>query len=249
MGRRIALAVLAAATVAGALWALDVSPAALLPRTVTGWLVVACIAAVLVLWSRVVVPRLTRRPRVRTGLRTVPLLALVAVVVVPAAVDREVSESLLEGVPTASAGSGTEPTPSSAGTSSPAGPGAAPTSVTEPSAPATSAAPAEPVLLSSGALRGVGHVAEGTANLYRSGGTHFVRLELDDVQGAVDVFVWLVPDADQTTPDGGVDLGALKGTRGEANYVVPADVDVSGYRTVLLWCRAFATPIAVSVQA
>jgi Electron transfer DM13 len=246
MGRRITLVGLVAAVVVAALWALDVSPAALLPRTVTGWLVIGGIAAVFVVWSRVVVPRMTRRPAVRTGLRTVPLLALVAVVVVPAAVDREVSESLLEGVPAASAGSSPETPPP---TAEPSSPPVAGTSPTEPSASPAPAAPAEPVRLSSGDLRGVGHVAEGTAHVYRSGGTSFVRLELDDVQGAVDVFVWLVPDADQTTPDGGVDLGELKGTRGEANYVVPADVDVSGYRTVLLRCRAFATPIAVSVQA
>jgi Electron transfer DM13 len=91
-------------------------------------------------------------------------------------------------------------------------------------------------------------VAEGQASVYRSGGTDFVRLDLDDVQGAVDVFVWLVPGADQTTPDGGVNLGELRGTRGTANYVVPADVDAADFGTVL-WCRAFSTPIAVAPQS
>jgi hypothetical protein len=226
VARRLVGFVLLAATGALVLWLLDVSAAALVPRTVTGWLVVGGIAAVLIVWSRLVVPRLTRRPVLRTGLRVVPVLAVVAVLLVPAAVTREVDEALLEGV-------AAEP---------PAPPdGAASSSAASP--------PADPVRVSSGAVRGVGHVAEGEAAVWRSGETAFVRLDLLDVQGAVDVVVWLVPDADQTDPDGGVELGALKGTQGTANYVVPAGVDVGRYATVLLWCRAFSTPIAVATQA
>lgn len=226
MLRRVAAVCVVAASGAAALWLLDVSAAALVPRTVTGWLIVGGIVAALVAWSRLVVPRLTARPALRTTLRTIPVLALVAVVLVPATVDREVDEALLDGVPAASA----------------APPSGATTATSE------ARPPAEPVRVSSGAVRGVGHAAEGEAAVWRSGETAFVRLDLADVQGAVDVFVWLVPGADQTDPDGGVELGALKGTRGTANYVVPAGVDVGRYATVLLWCRAFSTPIAVAPQ-
>jgi hypothetical protein len=225
--RRIAGIVLLVAAGALVLWLLDVSPAALAPRTVTGWLIVGGIAAALVFWSRLVVPRLTGRPVLRTVLRLVPVLAVAAVVLVPATVDRQVDEALLEGLP----GEAPRTPAAGAGASSPA-----------------ARTPARPVRLSSGAVRGIGHVADGEATLWRSGDTAFVRLDLADVQGAVDVFVWLVPGADQTEPDGGIDLGALKGTRGTANYVVPAGVDVSRYPTVLLWCRAFSTPIAVAPQ-
>jgi hypothetical protein len=225
--RRVLVLIAALVGCAIALRLLDVSPAALVPRTVTGWLVVAGIGAALVVWSRIVVPRLVRRPAVRTALRVVPVAALVAVVLVPAVVDREVDETLLEGVTAAA-------------------PPAAPTGTAGSTDPP---APAGPVRLSAGAVRGVGHVAEGEAAVWRSGETAFVRLDLLDVQGAVDVVVWLVPDADQTDPDGGVELGALKGTQGTANYVVPAGVDVGRYATVLLWCRAFSTPIAVATQA
>jgi Electron transfer DM13 len=232
--RRILVLLAAATAGALALWLLGVSPAALVPRTGTGWLIVGGIGAALVVWSRLVVPRLVRGRAMRTALRVVPVLALVAVVLVPATVDRQVDETLLEGVPTAAP-------PSSAAAPTPAG------GSTPPAPP--SVEPVEPVRLSSGAVRGVGHVAEGEAAVWRSGDTAFVRLDLRDVQGAVDVVVWLVPGVDQTDPEGGIELGGLKGTRGTANYVVPGGVDVARYATVLLWCRAFSTPIAVAPQA
>jgi hypothetical protein len=236
--RRLLVVAVLLALAAVALWLSPISVAALVPRTPTSWLIVGAVVVVILLWNRLAVPRLTSRSWLRATLRAVPVLALVAVVLVPATVDREVSESLLEGIPAPSAG----------GSTAPAGGGAAATTAPADS-PAPPAAPAEPERLSGGEIMGVGHEASGEAVVYRAGDTSFVRLEGIDIQGAVDVFVWLVPGAGQEQPDGGVNLGALKGTQGDANYVVPAGVDVAGYRTVLLWCRAFSTPIAVAVQA
>jgi hypothetical protein len=39
---------------------------------------------------------------------------------------------------------------------------------------------------------------------------------------------------------GFVDLGALKGNRGDQQYVLPDDLDSTRYSTVVIWCRAFA---------
>jgi hypothetical protein len=36
-----------------------------------------------------------------------------------------------------------------------------------------------------------------------------------------------------------VDLGSLKGNVGDQNYNVPADVDLSKYRAVTIWCNRF----------
>ncbi|WP_409329430.1 DM13 domain-containing protein [Trujillonella humicola] len=258
--RKLAVVLGVAAVAALALWLLPISPAALVPRTVTSWLIVAAIVVAILLWSRLLVPRVTRRPWVRGVLRAVPVLALVAVVLVPATVDREVNESLLEGIPVPTETAGGAPGEGAAGGQVGGGtaPGAPPAGEPAPGAPPAGEpapsstpppAPAEPERISSGEIEGVGHTATGEAVVYRSGDTYFVRLEDIDIQGAVDVFVWLVPGAGQEEPDDGVNLGGLKGTSGSANYVVPADVDVGQYRTVLLWCRAFSTPIAVAVQA
>ena len=110
---------------------------------------------------------------------------------------------------------------------------------------------AGPVRLTIGSLQGRGgHSASGAASVYRlPDGTAFVRLENIDTPHAPAVYVYLVARPDQTSPGGGVDLGSLKGNQGSQNYVIPKDVDVSRYRTVLLWCRRFSTPIATATQS
>lgn len=105
--------------------------------------------------------------------------------------------------------------------------------------------PQQPQRLATGALRGIDHRATGGAALLRlPDGTHTVRLEGIDIQNGPDLYVYLVPKPGQTSESGGVNLGRLKGNQGSQNYPVPADVDVSGYATVLIYCRLFATPFA-----
>ena len=36
-----------------------------------------------------------------------------------------------------------------------------------------------------------------------------------------------------------VELGALKGNKGNQQYDVPADVDLTSIDSIVLWCRAF----------
>ena len=57
-----------------------------------------------------------------------------------------------------------------------------------------------------------------------------------------DLRVRLVPgDSAAGDAAGTVDLGALKGNRGDQQYAIPAGVRVAG-RTLLIWCRAFSAP-------
>jgi len=54
--------------------------------------------------------------------------------------------------------------------------------------------------------------------------------------------VRLVPgDSSDGGADGAVDLGGLKGNRGDQQYVIPSSVALEG-RTVVIWCRAFSAP-------
>jgi hypothetical protein len=38
----------------------------------------------------------------------------------------------------------------------------------------------------------------------------------------------------------------LKGNVGDSNYRIPEDVDLSGFRTAVIWCRRFTVGFAVA---
>jgi electron transfer DM13 len=96
-------------------------------------------------------------------------------------------------------------------------------------------------------FNGIHHRATGTAVLIRlSNGTHVVRLERLDVESGPDYFVFIVPGVGHERPDGGTRLGHLHGNRGNQNYPVPVRVAPTRPLTVLIWCRAFAVPVAAA---
>jgi hypothetical protein len=43
-----------------------------------------------------------------------------------------------------------------------------------------------------------------------------------------------------------VDLGKLKGNKGNQNYTLPADLDLSRYRSAVIWCKRFAVGFGVA---
>jgi Electron transfer DM13 len=45
---------------------------------------------------------------------------------------------------------------------------------------------------------------------------------------------------------GFVDLGPLKGNKGDQNYEVPASVDLAKYRAVTIWCARFNVNFATA---
>ncbi|MEO0492706.1 MAG: DM13 domain-containing protein [Actinomycetota bacterium] len=88
------------------------------------------------------------------------------------------------------------------------------------------------------------HPAEGVASVLGDGtGQRFLRFEQFATDNGPDLNVYL-STADPDAPAGEfdddfIDLGDLKGNIGDQNYEIPADVDLSRYRTVVIWCVRF----------
>lgn len=99
----------------------------------------------------------------------------------------------------------------------------------------------------SAAIEGIDHRASGTALLLAGAdGSYVVRLQDIDIEPGPDYHVHLVSGAGRDDPDGGVRLDRLRGNKGSQNYQVPAGTAVRTPVTVLVWCRAFAVPIAAA---
>lgn len=103
----------------------------------------------------------------------------------------------------------------------------------------------EPSVLLTGTFTGADdfHMGSGMATIYDTGdGSHVLRLEDFEVTNGPDLHVYLIP-ADGNM-DGYVDLGSLKGNIGNQNYEIPADVDVSEFGSVLIYCVPFSVEFA-----
>ena len=90
------------------------------------------------------------------------------------------------------------------------------------------------------------HRGSGQAIIYTTpGGGQLLRLEDLSVTNGPALHVILSAHEDPANPDevkaeGYVDLGRLKGNRGNQNYEIPADVDVSVYNSVVIYCKPFS---------
>jgi hypothetical protein len=189
------------------------------------------------LLSLVVVPRVIKNAWWDAALLSAVAVAAIVVLVVPTLRDTKVVEEF----PVAEAGP-TVPSTAPAPTSTLPGVTAPPTT--------TTAAPEEPVKVSTGELRGIGHDASGTASIYwQPNGTAVVALEGIDIEPGPDYRVIVVRGANQESPGDGLELDALRGNQGTQYYDVPSGTDPGDGWTVLIWCRAFGVPVANSTQA
>lgn len=121
-----------------------------------------------------------------------------------------------------------------------------------PAAPAaTSGTPAgavaaAPAVLAQGRFRGLAHDTQGAATIYRwPDGKRVLRLTEFETSNGPDVRVYLVAaedtkDSQSVKQAGFLDLGSMKGNRGDQNYEVPADADLARYRSVSIWCARFS---------
>ena len=95
------------------------------------------------------------------------------------------------------------------------------------------------------------HWGKGTATIYQlSDQDRVMRFQDYSSARGGDVFVYLSRDPEpRTAVEMGVDfldLGRLKGNVGNQNYILPANLDLSGYRSVVIFCRQFNTVITVA---
>jgi hypothetical protein len=130
-----------------------------------------------------------------------------------------------------------------------------------PSAPAAVASPAAapgPVVLRQGTFVTHEHDTAGTARLIRDrDGSHRVELVGLDTSDGPDLRVWLTDQAVQKGRAGWhvfddgeyVELGRLKGNRGDQVYRVDADVDPAQFRSISIWCKRFSVSFGAAPLA
>ncbi len=104
------------------------------------------------------------------------------------------------------------------------------------SSASASIAPSVPVQIASGQFTNQAHDTSGLATLIEQpNGDRVVTLTRFKTDPGPDVRVYLVPDPAGDIKDA-VDLGKLKGNKGDQQYDVPADAEAGA---VVIWCRAF----------
>jgi len=80
------------------------------------------------------------------------------------------------------------------------------------------------------------HEVKGSALFVKSNNETYLRFEnLKTINGPdLRIYLGAALNADDV-----VDLGPIRATEGSVNYLIPKDTDLSKYKNVMIWCRAF----------
>ena len=109
----------------------------------------------------------------------------------------------------------------------------------------TTTPPPQPTVLAEGEFVSQEHDTSGTASVLElPDGSRVLRLAGFSTSDGPDVHVWLsdaTAGGDWGSYDDGryVALGEIKATDGNHNYVIPADADLTGLRSAVIWCDRF----------
>ncbi|MDO8495269.1 MAG: DM13 domain-containing protein [bacterium] len=95
------------------------------------------------------------------------------------------------------------------------------------------------------------HKGSGEAKIIRFDDKNILRFENFNVTSGPDLYVYLTKSV-QLTGDikslgDYVDLGLLKGTSGNQNYEI-GSIDISEYKTAVVWCRRFGVLFTYAVM-
>ncbi len=102
-----------------------------------------------------------------------------------------------------------------------------------------------PMPITKGTFKGLAHETKGSASIYDlSAGKRTLRLTDFETSNGPDVHVYLTASEidkgnDVLKQSGFVDLGSMKGNRGDQNYDIPESTDLSKFKNVTIWCARF----------
>ncbi|HEU5463205.1 MAG TPA: DM13 domain-containing protein [Candidatus Binatia bacterium] len=102
-----------------------------------------------------------------------------------------------------------------------------------------------PVAVTRGSFKSLAHETRGTASIYQlPDGKRTLRLTEFETSNGPDVHVYLTTaeiekGSDAIKQAGFIDLGSMKGNKGDQNYDIPMEVDLEKFKNVTIWCARF----------
>jgi hypothetical protein len=111
---------------------------------------------------------------------------------------------------------------------------------------------ANPGVVSAGEFHAVAHPGTGDAVVYRlDDGSYVLRLENLDIFNGPALYVYAVAAADANDDEtieetGFLNLGPLKGNKGNQTYKLPAEFDPNKHRSIAIWCQRFSVNFATA---
>lgn len=111
--------------------------------------------------------------------------------------------------------------------------------------------PTGPTLINSGNFKDADnfHKGSGLAKLLKNNSGHLLRFEDFMVTNGPQLHVYLATGSDPKDHDSlgeYIDLGPLKGNIGNQNYNIDPDIDVSKYKSVVIYCVPFRVVFSVA---
>jgi hypothetical protein len=109
-----------------------------------------------------------------------------------------------------------------------------------------------PKVLVKGEFHNADKAGKGTATVYeQANGKRVLRLTDFSVDNGPDLHVRLIAaddakDTASVAKTDHVELGKLKGNKGNQNYDLPENVDLSKYKVVSIWCNRFSVNFAAA---
>ena len=107
------------------------------------------------------------------------------------------------------------------------------------------------VVVAAGAWRSLEHKTTGSIRILRlANGSNLLRFVDLDTSNGPDLRVYLSEKPHtlgwHDYGDDYLELGELKGNRGNQNYAIPAGTDIARYKSVVIWCVRFKVGFAVA---